>query len=206
MMLPTHILVGISLISPLILLYPEYATQVIVFSAIGSTIPDFDLFIGQHRRTLHRSVYVLPLIVILGILTAIMPTMITVSSLALAVSFCIHPILDFVGGGLSREPWNDEDDQTVYDHYRGVWRYHSEAPISVKYDGSPYDLTLASFLGLYLYLFTEYSVVLLPLIITSVFIGGIYTAIRKYLPKVEKLMYEHIPQLRPFIDSLHGED
>lgn len=206
MMLPTHLVLGLTITSPLFVLFPEHTTLLIGSSLIGSTIPDFDLLVGQHRRTLHRTIYLFPVLPILIGLFLILQHPLILSGIALLISLFAHPPADFVGGGLSKTPWDTTDDQTVYDHYNNQWRYHSEAPVSVKYDGSPYDLGLLIVLSVYLSVFGTQSRVLLPALFVFFGIGVLYTVVRKYLPSAETLLYKHIPVLRPFINTLHGED
>jgi hypothetical protein len=56
MMLPTHVLIGMVLALPLMVVAPEFATVGLIAGLLGGLFPDLDLYHG-HRKTFHYPVY-----------------------------------------------------------------------------------------------------------------------------------------------------
>jgi hypothetical protein len=204
MMLPTHITIGFLFSIIFFYLHPDSLPLLIIATLIGSIIPDIDIFIGQHRKTLHFPVGYTGITVILLPLYFLLPTVGIASLIVLVGSASIHSLTDIIGGGLSKTPWKTIDSPTVYSHYHNVWITEKNAPMTVKYDGSYLDFAvllgsvyIISQINLEIMYLTEFLILLLV-------IGGIYTSIRRKLPVIEELLYQYIPLLRPFINTLHG--
>lgn len=52
-MVLTHIAVGMALSLPVAFVAPDLGVVAAVGGAVGGAVPDVDLLVGQHRRTLH---------------------------------------------------------------------------------------------------------------------------------------------------------
>jgi hypothetical protein len=141
MMVTTHGLLGLALATPLTVLAPELAPVAAVAGLLGGAIPDLDLFVGRHRRTLHYPV--------LGWLAAVPAAGLAVlapgpATVALAVglaAFALHAAMDALGAADELRPWERTSAEAVYDHLRGRWvrpRY------LVRYDGAPEDVLLTA--------------------------------------------------------------
>lgn len=53
MMATTHAAAGVCLVVPLLALSPDLAVPAALGTMLGGVVPDLDLFVGTHRRTLH---------------------------------------------------------------------------------------------------------------------------------------------------------
>lgn len=53
MMVITHVTVALLVSLPVVVLVPAFATPVAAGAVVGAIVPDLDLFVGEHRRTLH---------------------------------------------------------------------------------------------------------------------------------------------------------
>lgn len=137
-MVLTHIAVGMALSLPVALVAPEFATAAAIGGAVGGCVPDVDLLIGEHRRTLHFPVlYWPPAIVACGVALAASPAAVVVAVAVVAAA--VHSTSDVLGAGEELRPWERTNTDAVYDHLRGRWlrgRY------VVRYDGAPEDLAL----------------------------------------------------------------
>ncbi len=140
MMSPTHIGIGIALATPVWFLAPELAVPAALGGIVGGIGPDLDMFVGEHRRTLHFPVYywiaALPAIAIAWV--SLHP--IAVFAALALVSAAVHSIMDWFGAGPEARPWLRTTPHAVYLHPRKRWL---EAKYWVRYDGSPGDLVLS---------------------------------------------------------------
>jgi hypothetical protein len=175
--------------------------MLILTSIIGSVVPDLDLFIGQHRKTLHYPVYsgfifivTIPLLFVLPI------TGIYINSFILC--FGLHSVLDAIGGGLGKYPWKEQNLPTVYDHYSQKWLYKNNFKYRVEYDGSPLDLLISILLAMFIFVATD-TPYIRKTVLLSLLIAFVYTIIRKKIVKIEDSLSEY-PVLNKYIDSLHG--
>lgn len=144
MMVTTHLLAGLVLALPVVIYAPELALPAVLGTALGSVLPDLDLYFG-HRKTLHYPQYAL---------WAVPPaTFVALASLhpgAIALAFAVfgmalHVRMDVYGGGLELRPWEARSDRAVYDHVNGRW----VAPRRlVRFDGAPEDVAIASLLAI----------------------------------------------------------
>lgn len=213
MMLPTHILV--SLCFSLLFIYinpvnPVYATELLIAAIIGGIIPDLDMFIGQHRKTLHNiPLYIgLILLSLIGVIntyiTEILNEYIFIIGLIIGLGAIGHILSDILGSGLEKKPWEKTSNHCVYNHFTKSWI----APTHIfGHDGSIRDLSLLLILSTII-IFIQPSQ-LIPfihiIIYISIFIGFSYTVIRKKLPQLEEKLVKY-PLINKFLKSLHGKE
>jgi hypothetical protein len=141
MMVTTHGLLGLSLAAPLAVVAPELAPAAGAAGFLGGVVPDLDLFVGRHRRTLHYPVVGWALAVPAAVAAALAPGPVTVALAVGLVAFALHAAMDALGAGDELRPWERTSAEGVYDHLRGRWvrpRY------LVRYDGAPEDVLLTT--------------------------------------------------------------
>lgn len=145
MMLPTHVLVGMAIATPLVALAPELAPAAIGGALVGSVLPDLDMYVG-HRRTLHYPTgYSIAAVLAWGaavLLVSVWPGIVAVAFALTGAA--LHSRMDRYGGGLELRPWEATSDRAVYDHVSGRWRTPKRW---VRYDGAPEDLLLTMGVG-----------------------------------------------------------
>lgn len=194
MMATTHLLIGLLLALPVAVVVPSLAEPILIGTAVGSLLPDLDLYYG-HRRTLHYPT--------VGLLVAI-PTLLTailvlhpfvVAGSAVIIAAVLHARLDIYGGGLELRPWAGESQRAVYDHLRNRWiaprRY-------VRYDGAPEDVATAAIIAVPLLLFLDGF--LWWIVTAAVLISLVYGLIRKPLVDLGIVILRHVP--RPVLSWL----
>jgi len=144
MMLPTHVVVGLAVATPLVVAAPEYTPAALTGAAIGSVLPDLDMYVG-HRRSLHypTAYAIAAALAVAG--AAVLRTPLVVSVAFLLVAAALHCRMDRYGGGLELRPWEKTSERAVYDHVRGRWRTPKRW---VRHDGAPEDVLLATLVGL----------------------------------------------------------
>lgn len=204
MMLPTHIILGLTFITPLIYILPEeFAFPLAIGVVVGSTLPDLDLLYGTHRKTFHSPIRSWIVVAITTTTFVLFQTPLTAALFAICFGFSQHSLSDVFGGGLEHKPWEKTSDKAVYNHYHKTWwtpRHYA------SYDGSPRDLTIFGVLSLAS--FQTYGI--LPYY--SHFVGSLgiiaitYTISRRYLPDLDTYLYKNIPQLRPLLELLGDEN
>jgi hypothetical protein len=181
MMATTHAAVGLLLAVPVAVVAPDLAAAGALAAIAGGIFPDFDLFAGVHRRTLHFPDYYW-----LGAIPALAAAVLAPSTLTVAVAYfllsaAVHSVSDAFGAGTEPRPWERTSGEAVYLHSRSRWlrpRYW------VRYDGAPEDYLLTVLgmsLGLVLFGPTVGRVALACLLV-----GGAYTLVRKRLPDLEE--------------------
>lgn len=177
-MLPTHALGGMALGLAAGAVAPEFAGVALVAGLLGGVFPDLDMYAG-HRRTLHFPVYYSVFAV--GALAAagLAATTATVGAALFILGAAVHSVSDAFGGGLELRPWKATSDRGVYDHYRERWI----APRRwVGYDGSPGDFLLS--VALAVPLLTALDGVLQGVVVASLAVAAVYTAVRRSLPEI----------------------
>ena len=180
MMNTTHAAMGVTLAAPLVVLAPELAPVAALAAFVGGVFPDFDLFSGQHRRTLHFPVYYAVGAVVAGVVALFSPTAATVGAAFFLLSAAVHCVADAIGGGLELRPWEATDDRGVYVHPAGRW---TPPRRWIRYDGAPEDLLLAGLLSLPgLFVFDG---AIRALTVVGLALSVVYVAVRKRLPDVE---------------------
>lgn len=177
-MLPTHALGGMALGLAAGAVVPEFAGVALVAGLLGGVVPDLDMYAG-HRRTLHFPVYYSVLAIGSLAVAGLAATTATVGVALFLLGAAVHSVSDAFGGGLELRPWRATSDRAVYDHYRDRWI----APRRwVGYDGSPGDLLLS--VALSVPLLTALDGVLQGVVVASLVVGGVYTAVRRSLPEI----------------------
>lgn len=190
MMLPTHALGGMALGLAAAAVAPEFAGIALVAGLLGGVFPDLDMYAG-HRKTLHYPVIYSMLATSAFAVAVLVPTTVTVGGALFVLGAATHSVADIFGGGLELRPWKATSDRAVYDHYTGRWI----APRHwVRYDGSPGDLLLSVALAVPLLLALDG--VLRDVVVASLTIGVLYTAVRRRLPEIADAL---IRELRPLV-------
>ena len=138
-MVLTHIAVGMALSLPVVLIAPEFATIAAIGGAIGGTVPDVDLLVGEHRRTLHFPVLYWPPAIAACVIALAVGSTATIAVAVAVVAAAVHSTSDVFGAGEELRPWERTNPDAVYDHFRGQWLH---ARYVVRYDGAPEDLAL----------------------------------------------------------------
>lgn len=184
-MLPTHALAGMVLALPLVFIAPEFAGTALVAGLLGGVLPDFDLYV-DHRKTLHYPTCFSTFAAVAVPTAILVPTTATVAVAFFLLGAAVHSVADVFGGGLELRPWEGTSERAVYDHFRGTWI----APRRwVRYDGSPEDLLLSTVLAVPL-LVTLGGGMLRWLVVVSLVVAGVYTAVRRVLPTVAVFLVE----------------
>lgn len=137
MMVFTHVAAGLALAAAVAVVDPHLALPAAAGAVVGGVLPDVDLFVGTHRRTLHfPDLYWGPAL-LLGAVAVLRPTPATVGLALAALTAAVHSVSDWFGAGDELRPWERTSSRGVYLHLAGRWlrpRY------AVRYDGSPEDL------------------------------------------------------------------
>ncbi|XVH32444.1 metal-dependent hydrolase [Haloferacaceae archaeon DSL9] len=178
MMSPTHIGVGLLLAAPLLAIAPGLAPAAALGGVAGAILPDLDLFVGEHRRTLHFPVYYwLPAALAVGA-AVISPGPLTVAAAVCFVSAGVHSVMDWFGAGDETKPWQRTSTRAVYVHPKRLWL---RPKYWIRYDGAPEDVALATVLllpGLFVYGPTVRQVTIVCLCVALA-----YGLFRKQLPR-----------------------
>ncbi|TQQ81096.1 metal-dependent hydrolase [Halonotius terrestris] len=178
MMNPTHIGVGLVVAAPTLILAPEFVVPAAIGGMAGGVLPDLDLFVGRHRRTLHfPEAYWLAAIPLLA-LAAIRPTALTVAVAVAVVSMAVHSGMDWFGAGDELEPWERTSSEAVYLHLRGRWL---QPKYWVRYDGAAEDLAITVVCSLAGLLFPAPIPTIAAI---NVAVAVLYALVRKRVPAV----------------------
>lgn len=203
MMFPTHVLSGLIIG----LFYTSYVSGdsfLLLTCVFAATLSDLDIFIGQHRKTLHYPVYAAFIFfATIPLLYINMDTIVYINSFMLCVS--IHAWSDAIGGGLGKYPWKTEENlPTVYNHYAKTWLYKHDFPYRIEYDGSPLDLGIFLLFAGLIFSLTDSSSINIILFILFI-IAFIYTITRRRLVQIEDKLDQY-SVFSWFIQSLHGSN
>lgn len=169
----THALIGLFLAISALWIWPEMIFYAALGGFIGGIFPDLDLAFN-HRRTLHYPIIFSISSLISGAVVILAPSLVSVAVFYFFLSAAVHSLIDVFGGGLETRPWIPSDDRGVYSHTLGKW---IKPKRWIRYDGSPEDLVLTITIAVPCYLF--YTGLFQDLVVLTVLIGGIYTALRK---------------------------
>nr|WP_049908709.1 MULTISPECIES: metal-dependent hydrolase [Halorubrum] len=194
MMLPTHVLAGMLLAAPLVRTAPELAPVGFAAGFLGGLVPDLDMYTG-HRRTLHYPVYY-SVLSVPALLAAVLATSAATVAVALfLLGAALHSVADMYGGGLELRPWEGNSDRAVYDHHRGTWISPRRG---VRYDGAVEDLALCAGLSVPLLLLVEPP--LRAVVIGTLAVALVYTALRRRLAEIAALLIPLLPDaLDPYL-------
>jgi len=178
MMNTTHVAVGLLIAAPTLHIAPDLAVAAALGGMTGGVLPDLDLFVGRHRRTLHfPAAYWLAAIPLLAV-AAWQPTAATVAVAVAAGSMAVHSGMDAFGAGNELKPWERTSSRAVYLHLRSRWlrpRYW------VRYDGAVEDLAITVACSLAGLLFPA---PIPTLAAVNVAVAVVYSLVRKRVPAV----------------------
>ncbi|MFC6836631.1 metal-dependent hydrolase [Halomarina ordinaria] len=177
MMVTTHAAVGVTLASSLVVLAPEFAVVGALAGLAGGVLPDLDLLVGTHRRTLH-----FPALYWVGALpalawAALAPSTASVAAACFLLAAAVHSLSDAVGAGEELRPWERTTDRAVYLHPAGRWL---RARRWVRYDGAPEDLALT--VGFALPGIVLFDGAVRYLCLAGVALAAVYALFRKRVP------------------------
>jgi hypothetical protein len=143
MMSPTHVATGFAFAAGVAVVDPALGTAAAAGGVLGGVVPDLDLFVGVHRRTLHFPVLGwLP--VLLAVPVALLaPDPVTVTFAVATLTAAVHATSDILGAGEELRPWERTNRNAVYCHAYERWL---RARYVVRYDGAPEDLLLTAVL------------------------------------------------------------
>lgn len=181
MMNTTHVLVGLSIATVAMTVWPTFATIAAVAILVGSIVPDLDILVGEHRRTFHFPVIGWAVSAPSLVLAVIVPLEVTIAVAFFVLGVAIHSAMDIVGGGPEMRPWLIHSDRAVFAHYPGRWFRPRRW---IRYDGAPEDFVfgmIAAIPALLVYDGWIRRIVLIALI-TSL----LYTVFRKQIPDISK--------------------
>lgn len=177
MMATTHAAAGVCLVAPLVHLAPELAVPAALGAVVGGVVPDVDLFVGTHRRTLHYPVlgWLPAALAVAG--AVLVPSAATVALAGFLVAFAFHALTDVLGAGDEEQPWEGTSERAVYDHLRDRWW----RPLRlIPYDGSPRDFVAVAALSVPGLMLFDGAVRWLLVVGLAVSLG--YTGLRKRMP------------------------
>jgi len=201
MMLTTHVLAGLALALPVVVIAPEFAVVAPVAGAVGGALPDADMYAG-HRRTLHFPVWYSIVSGPALVLALVVPTTATVALALVLVGAAVHCVMDVFGGGLELRPWEGRSDRAVYDHYHDRWIPPRQL---IGYDGSPKDLALAAALAVPSLVVLEAPFHALVLALLG--ISTIYVLLRRRLAALAPVLVARLPvSLRRYVPERYVED
>lgn len=177
MMVTTHVAAGLLLAAPVAYVAPELAVPAAAGAVLGGVLPDVDLFVGVHRKTLHFPVYYSVAGVLAAAVALATPTPLTVAAALFLLAAGVHSLSDWFGAGEELRPWERTSDRAVYLHPRRRWlrpRY------VVRYDGAPEDLLLT--VALAVPAAVTFDGWLRALVAGGVLLAAAYTLFRKRVP------------------------
>lgn len=187
MMATTHLLAGLLIALPVAMAYPSLAIPVMIGSAIGSVLPDLDLYYG-HRRTLHYPTYGLVAIPAAAIVAILVTHPVVVGLAFVVIGAAIHARMDLYGGGLELRPWEGSSEQAVYDHVKRTWLPPRRF---IRYDGAPEDVAFASVLAIPGLLLLEGH--LWWLVVVALGISLVYGLVRKPIVDLGVVILRYAP-------------
>lgn len=177
MMAPTHVTIGLSIAAVMSSVAP-FGLAPVVGGLVGSIVPDLDLFVGNHRRTLHFPVLGWLPALVASVVAWTVPSPITVCLAVGAVAFALHAVVDIAGAGEELRPWERTNPLAVFCHACGRW---FRARYWVRYDGAPEDLGLT--LAFALPVLWVYDGWIALVAIAAVVVGAVYAVVRRRVPE-----------------------
>lgn len=179
MMVTTHAAAGLLLAIPVAVTAPELAVPAVVGALVGGVLPDVDLFVGVHRRTLHFPVYY----TVAGVLAAgvafAVPTPLSVAVSLCLLSAGVHSASDWFGAGEELRPWERTSPRAVYVHPLRRWL---RPKYVVRYDGAPEDFLLTVVLSAPAVYVFDGGIRLV--VLGGIAVALVYTVFRKRVPDV----------------------
>lgn len=184
MMSPTHVGAGLAVASVVASVEPSYGVPAAVGALVGGALPDVDLFVGEHRKTLHFPVLAWPPALVAVAVALGRPSGLAWGLAVGAVAFALHAASDVLGAGEELRPWERTNPYAVYCHACRRWL---RARYVFRYDGAPEDLLATGVLALPAVLVFDGSV---ELVVGAILLVGlVYAAVRKrVVPYFESML------------------
>ncbi|ADQ66236.1 hypothetical protein C499_09409 [Halogeometricum borinquense DSM 11551] len=179
MMVTTHAAAALLFFAtPVALFAPEFTAAAIIGALLGGIVPDVDLFVGTHRKSLHFPVYASLAGVGAGIVALVAPSTASVAAAAFLLGAGLHAASDWFGGSDELRPWERTSRRAVYLHPRRRWLRPRHI---IRYDGAPEDF----FLTVVLAIPVAYAVPSVRLVVAAgLVVGAVYTLFRRRVPDV----------------------
>lgn len=136
-MSPTHVAAGLALASVVAVVEPAFGVAAAAGGAVGGALPDVDLFVGEHRKTLHFPVLAWPPATLATGVALLASSPLGWGIAVGALAFALHSASDVLGAGEELRPWQRRNPHAVYCHACGRWL---RARYVFRYDGAPEDL------------------------------------------------------------------
>lgn len=174
MMSPTHVGAGLAVASVVATSEPTYGVPAVVGAFVGGVLPDVDLFVGEHRKTLHFPVLAWPPAAAAVAVAVNQPSALAWGVAVGAVAFALHAASDILGAGEELRPWERTNPYAVYCHACGRWL---RARYVIRYDGAPEDLLATGVLVVPAVMVFDGPVEIA--VAAIVLVGIVYAAIRK---------------------------
>jgi len=175
----THVAAGLLFASAVAAVAPAYAVPAAAGAAAGGLLPDLDLLVGSHRRTLHFPVlYWLPA-ALFGAVALLAPSAPAVFLALTALTAGVHAVSDAAGAADELRPWERTSTNGVYLHVARRW---VEPRYWVRYDGAPEDLLLAVVLAAPA--LVVYDPPVRTLVGAMLVLAAGYALVRKRIPEV----------------------
>jgi len=184
-MATTHAAMGAALAALLRPVSPELAVVAALAAVLGGVLPDLDLLVGEHRRTLHYPDYYALLAVPLAAVAALTRSVVAVAFAAAVASAALHSLADAFGGGLGARPWIRDDHRGVYCHLRARWIHPRHW---IRWDGAPEDLALCG--ACTLVAVAAFDGPVRWLLVATLPVSVAYTLLRKRLPEAAPWLVE----------------
>jgi len=185
MMVTTHATMGAALAVLLVPVSPHLAAVAALAAGFGGVLPDVDIFVGEHRRTLHFPVYYTALAFFAGLFAVVHPVAATVAAAAFVGGAALHSVLDVFGGGLSPRPWISDDHRGVYCHVCARWIHPRHW---VRWDGAPEDFALFAVCAAVA--LVAFAGPVRWLVLFAIPLSALYTALRRRLPELAPWLIE----------------
>lgn len=174
MMSPTHVAAGLAIASAVAVYEPAFGVAAAVGGAVGGALPDLDLFVGDHRKTLHYPVYSWPPAAVAVAVALAAPSALTWGVAVGVLAFAVHSASDVLGAGEELRPWERTNPYAVYCHACGRWL---RARYVFRYDGAPEDLVATT--GLAVPPLLVFDGPTRTAVAGLVVVGVVYAAVRK---------------------------
>lgn len=174
MMSPTHVAAGLVLASAVAIHEPAFGVAAAVGGVVGGALPDVDLFVGEHRKSLHYPVYAWPPAAAAVAVALLAPSPMAWAVVVGVAAFALHSASDVLGAGEELRPWERTNPYAVYCHACGRWL---RARYVFRYDGAPEDLVATAGLAVPAILVFEGSIQWIAGGV--VVVGAVYALVRK---------------------------
>jgi len=184
MMSPTHVAAGLAVASVVAVYEPSFGLAAAVGGVVGGALPDVDLFVGDHRKTLHYPVLAWLPTAAAAAWAIAAPSSLSVGVAVGCLAFAVHSASDVLGAGEELRPWDRTNPYAVYCHACGRWL---RARYVFRYDGAPEDVLATALLAAPTLLVFDGAV--REVVGGIVVVGAVYAAVRKrVVPYFESML------------------